>query len=419
MEGQAHHGHRRPQGRGPRVAHQAQEHLGHGGRQVHDARRPQVHGPLLDERPLVGEHGHHPPRGQGRGQDEHRRHQCGLPHRQARDGLAGRPVAGAPVLSDQDAHPQHQSPGEQREHELDLHSQRHRGQRRLPLTRDEHDVDRAGERDQQLLDRQGAGQARELAEERRRSDHHRASIGEGSLGSRWQNCGCVHGNCTIVRRGRLRDFPRMRAACHWHDDLEFIRILAGSMTCYVDGATVAVGPGHGLFVNSCRLHFGYSPDGTDCLFICVLFHPLRLGALSDTVSAIIRPREAARRTARSRTAGSVVYGRTPILPAHQPAASDLARFSPCSSSVCVAVGSATGTDLDAWSDSAVTRVPTFALVGGLVMGLGWRRRCRVRYLWRRGLPRVPISRAASSVGATRTDLEGCWCRASQFRRRDG
>lgn len=97
------------------------------------------------------------------------------------------------------------------------------------------------------------------------------------------------GRYSYVRRGRLRDFPRMRAACHWHDDLEFIRILAGSMTYYVDGATVAVSPGHGLFVNSRRLHFGYSPDGTDCLFICVLFHPLRLGALSDTVSAFIRP----------------------------------------------------------------------------------------------------------------------------------
>jgi AraC-like DNA-binding protein len=97
------------------------------------------------------------------------------------------------------------------------------------------------------------------------------------------------GRFSYVRRGELSAYPRMRASCHWHDDLEFIRVLEGRMAYFVNGATLSLSEGEGLFVNSRLLHFGYSPDGGDCRFICVLVNPMRLGTTSEIVSRYIRP----------------------------------------------------------------------------------------------------------------------------------
>ncbi len=80
-----------------------------------------------------------------------------------------------------------------------------------------------------------------------------------------------------VRKGTLRQFDRYAAECHWHPDLEFISILDGSMEYFVNGRTVLMDPGNGIFVNSKRLHYGFSTDQTDCSFIVVAVHPTLLG----------------------------------------------------------------------------------------------------------------------------------------------
>ena len=38
-----------------------------------------------------------------------------------------------------------------------------------------------------------------------------------------------------------------------------------------------MGVGEGIFVNSKRLHYGYSKDKSDCSFLCVVVHPALLG----------------------------------------------------------------------------------------------------------------------------------------------
>jgi AraC family transcriptional regulator, melibiose operon regulatory protein len=80
-----------------------------------------------------------------------------------------------------------------------------------------------------------------------------------------------------VQRGELKTFDRYAAACHWHPDLEFILILEGAMEYFVNGRTMHIGQGDGIFVNSKRPHYGYSTERTDCVFLVVAVHPSLLG----------------------------------------------------------------------------------------------------------------------------------------------
>ncbi|MEK5477677.1 AraC family transcriptional regulator [Paenibacillus sp. FSL R5-0407] len=80
-----------------------------------------------------------------------------------------------------------------------------------------------------------------------------------------------------VRQGTLRQFDSYAAACHWHADLEFILVLQGSIDFFVNGKTVHLEKGNGIFVNSKRLHYGFSSDMTDCSYIVVAIHPSLLG----------------------------------------------------------------------------------------------------------------------------------------------
>lgn len=80
-----------------------------------------------------------------------------------------------------------------------------------------------------------------------------------------------------VRKGTLHQFDRYAAACHWHPDLEFILVLSGSMEYFINGQTVHLDGGNGIFVNSKRMHYGFSTDRTDCSYIAVVIHPMLLG----------------------------------------------------------------------------------------------------------------------------------------------
>lgn len=63
------------------------------------------------------------------------------------------------------------------------------------------------------------------------------------------------------------------ALCHWHPDLEFIYIVSGTMDYFINGKKVRLQQGQGLFVNSRRLHYGFSEQKDDCTFIALVIHP--------------------------------------------------------------------------------------------------------------------------------------------------
>ena len=75
----------------------------------------------------------------------------------------------------------------------------------------------------------------------------------------------------------LSVFQGYAASCHWHRDLEFLLVCEGALDYFVNGEIVHVSRGQAIFVNADRLHYGYSPAYTECLFSCLLFHPSLLG----------------------------------------------------------------------------------------------------------------------------------------------
>ena len=92
-----------------------------------------------------------------------------------------------------------------------------------------------------------------------------------------------------VKSDVLSEYPGMRAICHWHDDLEFIRIRKGEMYYRVNSQTILLKEGDCLIVNSRQLHYGYSRGQKECLFLCILIHPLFFSGNITLYERYIRP----------------------------------------------------------------------------------------------------------------------------------
>lgn len=77
-----------------------------------------------------------------------------------------------------------------------------------------------------------------------------------------------------IRTAQLSSYPERRALCHWHDDLEWIHILEGSMNYYINGHRITLKTGDSLMVTPRQIHYGYAVRRQeDCRFICILLHP--------------------------------------------------------------------------------------------------------------------------------------------------
>lgn len=76
-----------------------------------------------------------------------------------------------------------------------------------------------------------------------------------------------------ARYGVLSNYPDYSAVSHWHEDLEFILIKKGKMTCNVNGELIELSEKSGIMVNSRQLHYGFSAEHHECEFLCILFSP--------------------------------------------------------------------------------------------------------------------------------------------------
>lgn len=79
----------------------------------------------------------------------------------------------------------------------------------------------------------------------------------------------------LVRQAMLSSYPNYAAPSHWHDSVEFIVILSGSMDYNVNGSIIPLQKGDGIFVNAKQLHFGFSQQ-KECQFLFIILHPLLL-----------------------------------------------------------------------------------------------------------------------------------------------
>lgn len=75
---------------------------------------------------------------------------------------------------------------------------------------------------------------------------------------------------------------------HWHSDIEFVYIKKGSAFYQLNGETVKMNAGEGIFVNSRQLHV-IVPGDENCELDCVIFSPIILCASKDIAENFVTP----------------------------------------------------------------------------------------------------------------------------------
>lgn len=71
----------------------------------------------------------------------------------------------------------------------------------------------------------------------------------------------------------LSELATYRELMHWHPDYEFLLVKDGVLDFDVNGEILHIRPNQGLFVNSERMHFGYSEEKQEVLFELVIISP--------------------------------------------------------------------------------------------------------------------------------------------------
>lgn len=97
---------------------------------------------------------------------------------------------------------------------------------------------------------------------------------------------CTH---MAIQKNKLSYFDNLKAICHWHDDIEIIRVFSGEMNFYVNGKVFLLKKDDILIVNSKQLHYGYSEKGADCDFLCALIHPQMFTAHQSFLEKFVKP----------------------------------------------------------------------------------------------------------------------------------
>lgn len=90
-------------------------------------------------------------------------------------------------------------------------------------------------------------------------------------------------------KGRFSSYPNFTLKSHWHDDFEIIVPLSGQITYNVNGQLVSFGVGEGIFVNSRRLHSGFTEGLTECEYYVLLFHPAALCSVKRFEQELVLP----------------------------------------------------------------------------------------------------------------------------------
>lgn len=92
-----------------------------------------------------------------------------------------------------------------------------------------------------------------------------------------------------IQKNKLSYFDGMKALCHWHNDVELVKILDGEMNYYINGKTINLKKNDGVVINSKVMHYGFSENNQECEFICILIDPEILAINSVIYKNLINP----------------------------------------------------------------------------------------------------------------------------------
>ena len=78
---------------------------------------------------------------------------------------------------------------------------------------------------------------------------------------------------------------------HWHEELQFMRVLKGSVKVRLNTTEFLLNTGDGAFINTGVLHTIKSASETECLYLCLDVNPAILGGFSGSLleQSCVRP----------------------------------------------------------------------------------------------------------------------------------
>ena len=92
-----------------------------------------------------------------------------------------------------------------------------------------------------------------------------------------------------IRDDYLSYFPNYHCASHWHEDLECIYVLEGTMTVCVNGHSLVLSSGDTLIINCERIHSCSSIAKQECHFHGFILHPSLITTNQQLVKKYIEP----------------------------------------------------------------------------------------------------------------------------------
>ncbi|MCR4788698.1 MAG: AraC family transcriptional regulator [Lachnospiraceae bacterium] len=92
-----------------------------------------------------------------------------------------------------------------------------------------------------------------------------------------------------ITHNSVGDNFRFSITDHWHDDIEFMLVVKGSMRYSVEGEIVRLMEGEAIMVNSRKLHVCLSDNGAAVETICVIMHPMLLATSKYVDETFIEP----------------------------------------------------------------------------------------------------------------------------------
>lgn len=88
------------------------------------------------------------------------------------------------------------------------------------------------------------------------------------------------------------EYPKYYPFCvtdHWHYDVEFVYCAEGSLKYIIEGESIVLHEGEGVFINSHTLHVGQADGSNHCVYYVVILHPVLLCASKYIARSFVDP----------------------------------------------------------------------------------------------------------------------------------
>ena len=89
--------------------------------------------------------------------------------------------------------------------------------------------------------------------------------------------------------GVLSEIKNSPTRRHWHNDVEFVKVIEGSINYNINGEIVSLKKGEALFINSKQFHYNFPGDEKECKFLCVILHPVLMCSSKTIAEKYVSP----------------------------------------------------------------------------------------------------------------------------------